>query len=187
MRIPRRRPRAVARTASRGVVLVFTGNGKGKTTAALGVALRALGQGIRVAVVQFLKGGWPSGETKALRRFGNRIAIHSEGDPFTWESRDRAREEASVLRAFRRAKGYLADGRHGLVVLDEANVAMAYGLLPVRTLVVAIRSRPAGVHVILTGRNAPRAILRLADLVTEMKAVKHPFDKGIAAAKGLDF
>ena len=169
-------------------VLVFTGEGKGKTTAALGLVLRTLGHGEAVAVVQFIKGGWQPGEAKALELFGDELAWHALGEGFTWETQDRERDRALVQAAWERSCSYLADGRRKLVVLDEVNVALKLGYLEVDQVLEGLALRPELTHVALTGRGAPQALLERADLVTEMKLVRHPFrEQGVKAQKGIEF
>jgi cob(I)alamin adenosyltransferase len=176
------------RNLEKGLVLVFTGNGKGKTTAALGLVLRSLGHGERVAVVQFIKGGWQPGEAKALELFGDALAWHALGEGFTWETQDRERDRALVQSAWERSCAYLADpGRH-LVVLDEVNVALKLGYLAVEQVLEGLALRPPLTHVALTGRGAPPALLERADLVTEMTLVRHPFrEQGVKAQRGIEF
>ncbi|TVS02993.1 MAG: cob(I)yrinic acid a,c-diamide adenosyltransferase [Cyanobium sp. PLM2.Bin73] len=180
--------RVEERNLEKGLVLVFTGNGKGKTTAALGLVLRSLGHGERVAVVQFIKGGWQPGEAKALELFGDALAWHALGEGFTWETQDRERDRALVQSAWERSCAYLADpGRH-LVVLDEVNVALKLGYLAVEQVLEGLALRPPLTHVALTGRGAPAALLERADLVTEMTLVRHPFrEQGVKAQHGIEF
>lgn len=176
------------RNLEKGLVLVFTGNGKGKTTAALGLVLRSLGHGERVAVVQFIKGGWQPGEAKALELFGDALDWHALGEGFTWETQDRERDRALVQSAWEHSCAYLADpGRH-LVVLDEVNVALKLGYLAVEQVLEGLALRPPLTHVALTGRGAPAALLERADLVTEMTLVRHPFrEQGVKAQRGIEF
>jgi cob(I)alamin adenosyltransferase len=176
------------RSLEKGLVLVFTGDGKGKTTAALGLVLRSLGHGERVAVVQFIKGGWQPGEARALELFGDALAWHALGEGFTWETQDRERDRALVQAAWERSCAHLADpGRH-LVVLDEVNVALRLGYLAVEQVLQGLALRPPLTHVALTGRGAPKALLERADLVTEMKLVRHPFrEQGVKAQRGIEY
>jgi cob(I)alamin adenosyltransferase len=170
----------------RGVVHVYTGHGKGKTTAALGCVFRALGWEMRPAVVQFIKGKWQTGE----RGYADRIpelTFATMGEGFTWDSDDLDRDRRAAQRAFERACELLRGGRHELVVLDEITYALNYGFVPLADLLQALAARPAHVHVVLTGRNAPEALCDAADLVTEMKSHKHPFERGIKAQRGIDF
>ena len=176
------------RNLEKGLVLVFTGDGKGKTTAALGLVLRTLGHGEQVAVVQFIKGGWHPGEAKALELFGDALHWHALGEGFTWETQDRERDRELVQQAWQRSCEYLSDGNRKLVVLDEVNVALKLGYLAVDDLLTGLALRPPLTHVALTGRGAPPALLERADLVTEMKLVRHPFrEQGVKAQAGIEF
>ena len=176
------------RNLEKGLVLVFTGDGKGKTTAALGLVLRTLGHGENVAVVQFIKGGWQPGEAKALELFGDALAWHALGEGFTWETQDRERDRQLVQLAWERSCIYLADEHRKLVVLDEVNVALKLGYLTVEQVLEGLALRPELTHVALTGRGAPPALLERADLVTEMKLVRHPFrEQGVKAQRGIEF
>ena len=176
------------RNLEKGLVLVFTGDGKGKTTAALGLVLRTLGHGDAVAVVQFIKGGWQPGEAKALELFGDALAWHALGEGFTWETQDRERDRALVQAAWERSLSYLADANRKLVVLDEVNVALKLGYLAVEQVLEGLTLRPELTHVALTGRGAPPALVERADLVTEMKLLRHPFrEQGVKAQRGIEF
>jgi cob(I)alamin adenosyltransferase len=176
------------RSLEKGLVLVFTGDGKGKTTAALGLVLRTLGHGEQVAVVQFIKGGWQPGEAKALELFGEALHWHALGEGFTWETQDRERDRALVQQAWTRSCEYLADPERKLVVLDEVNVALKLGYLDLEDLLEGLKLRPPLTHVALTGRGAPAALVERADLVTEMKLVRHPFrEQGVKAQAGIEF
>jgi cob(I)alamin adenosyltransferase len=176
------------RNVEKGLVLVFTGDGKGKTTAALGLVLRTLGHGEQVAVVQFIKGGWQPGEARALELFGEALHWHALGEGFTWETQDRDRDRELVQAAWQRSCTYLADGARKLVVLDEVNVALKLGYLAVEQVREGLALRPPLTHVALTGRGAPPALLERADLVTEMKLLRHPFrEQGVKAQAGIEF
>ena len=176
------------RNLEKGLVLVFTGEGKGKTTAALGLVLRTLGHGEQVAVVQFIKGGWQPGEARALELFGDALHWHALGEGFTWETQDRERDRALVQQAWERSCSYLADGGRKLVVLDEVNVALKLGYLATDQVLEGLALRPPLTHVALTGRGAPPALLERADLVTEMKLLRHPFrEQGVKAQPGIEF
>ena len=176
------------RNLEKGLVLVFTGDGKGKTTAALGLVLRTLGHGERVAVVQFIKGGWQPGEAKALELFGDALHWHALGEGFTWETQNRDRDRELVQQAWGRSCSYLEDPERKLVVLDEVNVALKLGYLAVEQVIEGLALRPPLTHVALTGRGAPPALLERADLVTEMKLVRHPFrEQGVKAQAGIEF
>ena len=176
------------RNLEKGLVLVFTGDGKGKTTAALGLALRTLGHGDQVAVVQFIKGGWQPGEAKALELFGEALHWHALGEGFTWETQDRDRDRQLVQQAWEQSLVYLADASRKLVVLDEVNVALKLGYLGIEQVLAGLDLRPELTHVALTGRGAPPQLLERADLVTEMKLVRHPFrEQGVKAQRGIEF
>ena len=176
------------RNLEKGLVLVFTGEGKGKTTAALGLVLRTLGHGGKVAVVQFIKGGWQPGEARALERFGDDLHWHALGEGFTWETQDRERDRQLVHSAWERSCSYLADPERKLVMLDEINVALRLGYLEPERVLEGLALRPPLTHVALTGRGAPAALLERADLVTEMKVVRHPFrEQGVKAQAGIEY
>jgi cob(I)alamin adenosyltransferase len=171
---------------SRGLVVVYTGQGKGKTTAALGMVFRALGRGMRVAVVQFIKGKWKTGE----RRFAETLpglTFLVMGKGFTWNSDDLSRDRAAAQAAWATAKQLIGSGAHAVVVLDEITFAINYGFIELADVLSALRDRPPEVHVVLTGRNAPDELRAAADLVTEMTCVKHPFERGVAAQPGIDY
>ncbi|MEX0851941.1 MAG: cob(I)yrinic acid a,c-diamide adenosyltransferase [Bauldia sp.] len=176
------------KTIERGLVIVHTGKGKGKTTAAFGMVFRALGHGLPVAVVQFVKGKWQTGERAALERFGDLVSINTMGDGFTWETQDRQRDIQAARAAWERAKGIIKAGKHRLVLLDELNIVLRYDYLPVSEVVAFLSDeKPADVHVIVTGRNAKDELIAIADIVTEMELVKHPFRSGVKAQKGVEF
>ncbi|MEB3318681.1 MAG: cob(I)yrinic acid a,c-diamide adenosyltransferase [Cyanobacteriota bacterium] len=182
------RQRLEARQLEKGLVLVFTGDGKGKTTAALGLVLRMLGHGERVAVIQFIKGGWQPGEVGALRRFGEDLHFQALGEGFTWETQDRERDQQAVALAWREALRHLRDPARKLVVLDEVNVALKLGYLSLDAVMAGLRERPPLTHVALTGRGAPGALIEAADLVTEMRMVRHPFrEQGVRAQLGIEY
>ncbi|GJD96992.1 cob(I)yrinic acid a,c-diamide adenosyltransferase [Methylobacterium iners] len=176
-----------AKTIEKGLLIVNTGPGKGKTTAALGLMLRALGHGWRVGVVQFIKGAWDTGERRALAAFGDRIAWHTLGEGFTWETQDRARDIAAAEQAWAQALALMADPGIRLVVLDELNIALRYDYLPLDAVVGALQARRPDLHVVVTGRNAKPALVEAADLVTEMGIVKHHFASGVKAQAGIEF
>ena len=180
--------RVEERNKEKGLVLVFTGHGKGKTTAGLGLVLRTLGHGERVAIVQFIKGGWEPGEARALRTFGDQVVWHALGEGFTWETQDRARDQQLVEEAWQTALTYLRDAEIQLVVLDEVNVAMKLGYINAETVLAGVQERPELTHVALTGRGAPKELIENADLVTEMTLVHHPFrEQGIKAQAGIEY
>ena len=180
--------RVEERNKEKGLVLVFTGQGKGKTTAGLGLVLRTLGHGERVAVVQFIKGGWEPGEARALQAFGEQVSWHALGEGFTWETQDRARDQELVEQAWQTALNYLRDARVKLVLLDELNVALKLGYIEADTVIAGLNERPELTHVAVTGRGAPAALVERADLVTEMTLVHHPFrEQGVKAQAGIEF
>jgi len=171
---------------SPGLLVVYTGHGKGKTTAALGMVFRALGRGLRVTVVQFIKGKWKTGE-RAFAESLPQLRFLVMGLGFTWESDDISRDKAAARAAWAEAQKEIRSGERELVVLDELTYAFHYGFLDFDEVLETLRSRPAGVHVVVTGRDAPEALLAMADLVTEMTLVKHPFQRGEKARLGVDF
>ena len=183
------RDRIVAqKTIEKGLIIVHTGKGKGKSTAAFGMVFRALGHGMPVAIVQFVKGRWQTGERVALERFGDLVSINTMGEGFTWETQDRQRDLAAARAAWEKAKAIIKAGKHKLVLLDEINIVLRYEYLPIDEVMAFLRDeKPADVHVILTGRNANEALIEIADLVTEMEAIKHPFRSGVKAQKGVEF
>ena len=176
-----------SKTIEKGVLLVHTGPGKGKSTAAFGLVLRALGHGWRVGVVQFIKGAWHTGERDALARFGDQVSWHTMGEGFTWETQDKARDIAAAQRAFAKAKELMADPSIRLLILDELNIALRYDYLPVDDVIETLRNRRHDLHVVVTGRNGKPELIALADGVTEMGAVKHHFAAGIKAQEGIEF
>jgi cob(I)alamin adenosyltransferase len=173
--------------AEKGLLIVNTGAGKGKSTAAFGLALRMLGHGRRVGVVQFVKGAWPTGEKDAFAAFGDRIEWHSMGEGFTWETQDKARDIAAAERAWGKALELMAESTIGLVILDELNIALRYEYLDLAAVVAALQARRKDLHVVVTGRNAKPELVAAADLVTEMTLVKHHFAAGVKAQKGIEF
>ncbi len=177
---------AVATAKRKGLLIVYTGHGKGKTTAALGLVFRALGRGMRVAVVQFIKGKWKTGE-RAFAESLPGLEFHVMGLGFTWESDDLSRDKAAATAAWGVARDFIQSGDRDVVVLDEMTYAFHYGFVALEDVLAVLRCRPAHDHVVLTGRNAPEALVEAADLVTEMKAVKHPFENGVPAQIGIDF
>ena len=176
------------RNKEKGLVLVFTGQGKGKTTAGLGLVLRTLGHGERVAILQFIKGGWEPGEARALKAFGDQVSWHALGEGFTWETQDRQRDQQLVETAWQTALAYLRDGAVKLVLLDELNVALKLGYISAKTVIAGLNERPVLTHVAVTGRGAPLALVERADLVTEMTLVHHPFrEQGVKAQAGIEY
>jgi cob(I)alamin adenosyltransferase len=175
------------KTLEKGLLIVNTGPGKGKSTAAFGLILRALGHGWRIGVVQFIKGAWSTGERKALEAFGEQVAWHSMGEGFTWETQDKARDIAAATRAFEKARELMADESIRLLVLDELNIALRYDYLPLAEVVAALQARRPDLHIVVTGRNAKPELIEAADLVTEMTLVKHHFAAGVKAQEGIEF
>ena len=176
------------KTIEKGLLIVHTGKGKGKSTAAFGMIFRALGHGMPVAIVQFVKGKWQTGERVALEKFGDLVSINTMGEGFTWETQDRQRDLQAARAAWERAKTIVKAGQHKLVLLDELNIVLRYDYLPIDEVVAFLRDeKPADVHVIVTGRNANEALIEIADLVTEMEVVKHPFRSGVKAQMGIEF
>lgn len=173
--------------AEKGLLIVNTGPGKGKTTAAFGLALRMLGHGRRVGVVQFVKGAWHTGEKDAFAAFGDRVAWHTMGEGFTWETQDIGRDIAAAEAAWAKAVELMGDPSMGLVVLDELNIALRYDYLDLGKVVDALKQRRGDLHIVVTGRNAKPRLIEAADLVTEMGAVKHHFTAGVKAQKGIEF
>ncbi|HZW23612.1 cob(I)yrinic acid a,c-diamide adenosyltransferase [Noviherbaspirillum sp.] len=170
-----------------GVLLVNTGNGKGKSSSAFGMAIRALGHGMKVGVVQFIKGAQSTGEELFLQRFPGEVSFHAMGEGYTWETQDRERDIACAERAWARAKEFLSDPSVGFVVLDELNIALKYRYLEVNRVIEDLRSRPPMQHVVVTGRAAPPELIAAADTVTEMQPLKHAFAAGIAAQPGVEW
>ena len=180
--------RVEERNKEKGLILVFTGQGKGKTTAGLGLVLRMLGHGERVAIVQFIKGGWEPGEARALKAFGDQVRWHALGEGFTWETQDRERDQQLVETAWKTALEYLRDEAVKLVLLDELNVALKLGYIDADTVITGLRERPALTHVAVTGRGAPAELVDAADMVTEMTLIHHPFrEQGVKAQMGIEF
>jgi cob(I)alamin adenosyltransferase len=175
------------KSGAKGLVIVHTGAGKGKSTAAFGMAIRCVGHQMPVGIVQFIKGAWDTAERRIMDGFGDLVTFRAMGEGFTWETQDRARDVEAAARAWELAAEMLADPRLAMVILDEINVALRYDYLALETVLTAIRARPEGQHVVLTGRNALPALIEAADLVTEMTMVKHPFRDGIKAQKGVEF
>ncbi|WP_046901922.1 MULTISPECIES: cob(I)yrinic acid a,c-diamide adenosyltransferase [Gluconobacter] len=176
-----------SKTVEKGVLAVHTGPGKGKSTAAFGLALRALGHGKRVVVVQFIKGAWVTGERAALERFDDLVEWHTMGEGFTWETQDRSKDIAACARAWEVAQAALKRDDVALVVLDELNIALRYDYLPLEQVLEDLKARPDMQHVVITGRNAKPALVEAADLVTEMTLVKHHFNSGVKAQAGFEF
>ncbi|WP_419900028.1 cob(I)yrinic acid a,c-diamide adenosyltransferase [Roseomonas sp. USHLN139] len=175
-----------SKTVEKGLLMVHTGAGKGKSTAAFGLALRMLGRGRRVGVVQFIKGAWSTGERPLLEAMPG-LEWHSMGEGFTWETQDRARDVAACRRAWDKAMALKAEAGLGLLVLDELCIALRYDYLPLQEVIDGLMDRPPMLHVVVTGRNAPTALMEAADLVTEMLPRKHHFAAGVKAQEGIEF
>lgn len=171
----------------KGLLIVHTGTGKGKSTAAFGLALRMLGYGKKCAVVQFIKGAWNTGERKVLEGFGPLMEWHTLGEGFTWETQDKARDMAAAAKAWERAKTLMQDPALKLLVLDELNIALRYDYLPLGEVVDTLKARRPDLNIVVTGRNAKPAMIEAADLVTEMTLVKHHFAQGVKAQEGIEF
>jgi cob(I)alamin adenosyltransferase len=184
----RARRRVLAtKTEERGLLIVHTGAGKGKSTAAFGMVLRCIGHGFRVGVVQFVKGAWSTGERTVLARFPDLVTCRAMGEGFTWDTQDRARDIAAARAAWEEAKAMIADPSYRMVLLDELNIVLRYDYLPLDEVLGVLRGKPRDLHIVVTGRNAPAPLIEAADLVTEMTLVKHPFRAGVKAQAGIEF
>ena len=176
------------KTREKGLLIVHTGSGKGKSTAAFGLVFRALGNGMRVGVVQFVKGKWETGERSLLERFPEQVTIKSMGEGFSWETQDRARDMAAAQAAWDYACTLIDDPSYDLILLDELNIPLRYAQLPLAPVIAKLQARRAMLHIVVTGRNAPEPLIDAADLVTEMTQIKHPFrDQNVRAQKGIEF
>jgi len=175
------------KTEERGLLIVHTGKGKGKSTAAFGMVLRCLGHGMRVGIVQFVKGVWTTGERIALERFGELVTCRAMGEGFTWDTQDRARDIAATRKAWETAKAMIADRSYRLVLLDELNIVLRYDYLALDEVVATLKAKPRDLHIVVTGRNARPELVEAADLVTEMTLVKHPFRSRVKAQIGIEF
>jgi len=175
------------KTEEKGLVIVHTGKGKGKSTAAFGMVFRAIGHGYKVGVVQFVKGAWATGERDVLLKFPDLVTIKAMGEGFTWDVADRQRDIAAARAAWDEAKAMIADPSYRMVLLDELNIVLRYDYLPLDEVLEVLRHKPADTHVIVTGRNAKDELIELADLVTEMTEIKHPFRAGVKAQAGVEF
>lgn len=180
----RRQARA---TLEKGLVIVNTGIGKGKTTAALGMALRALGHGMRVGMIQFIKGAIATGEQRFAAAHADRFTLLALGEGYTWDTQDRARDMDVARRAWDRGRELMADPSYDIVIFDELNVVLKYAYLPLEEILQTFRTKREDLHVVVTGRHAPPELLEMADLVSEMRVVKHPYAAGIKAQKGIEF
>ena len=175
------------KTEEKGLLIVHTGKGKGKSTAAFGMVFRALGHGFRIGVVQFVKGAWGTGERDILEHFPDQVTIKAMGEGFTWDVADRQRDIAAARAAWEEAKRMIADPEVDMVLLDELNIVLRYDYLPLAEVLAVLGGKPSDLHVIVTGRNAKNELIEIADLVTEMTEIKHPFRAGIRAQKGIEF
>ncbi|MDD9911078.1 MAG: cob(I)yrinic acid a,c-diamide adenosyltransferase [Ahrensia sp.] len=175
------------KTREKGLVIVHTGKGKGKSTAAFGMVFRALGNGMKVGVVQFVKGKWQTGERVILEKLGDQVTMTAMGDGFTWETQDRQRDIDAARAAWERAKLMIMDDEHDMVLLDELNIVLRYDYLPVEEIIDVLQAKPEMKHVIITGRNAKDELMEFADLVTEMAMIRHPFRDGVKAQVGVEF
>lgn len=175
------------KTEEKGLVIVHTGKGKGKSTAGFGMVFRALGHGMKIGVVQFVKGSWDTGERWVLEKFPEQVTISALGEGFTWETQDRTRDIAMARGAWEKAKAMILDESYDMVLCDELNIVLRYDYLPVEEVIEVLRAKPKMKHVIITGRNAKDELIEAADLVTEMEMIKHPFRSGVKAQKGIEF
>ena len=175
------------KTEERGLLIVHTGKGKGKSTAAFGMVFRAIGHGFPVGIVQFVKGAWGTGERDVLEKFPELVTIKAMGEGFTWDTQDRQRDLAAARAAWEEAKRMIADPGLKMVLLDELNIVLRYDYLPLGEVLDVLRNKPRDLHVIVTGRNAKDELIEIADLVTEMTEIKHPFRSGVKAQAGVEF
>lgn len=177
-----------ANALEKGLLIVHTGKGKGKSTAAFGMVFRAIAHGFNVGIVQFVKGKWGTGERDILEKFPEQVSINAMGDGFTWDTQDRQRDLAAARQAWERAKELIADPHYKMVLLDELNICLRYDYLPLDEVIETLKNKPEDKHVIVTGRNAKDELIEIADLVTEMTLVKHPFrEQGVKAQAGIEF
>ena len=175
------------KTEERGLLIVHTGKGKGKSTAAFGMVFRAIGHGYKIGIVQFVKGAWGTGERDVLENYSELVTIKAMGEGFTWDTQDRQRDLASARGALEMAKAMIADPSYKMVLLDELNIVLRYDYLPLEEVLEVLRNKPRDQHVIVTGRNAKDELIEIADLVTEMTEIKHPFRSGVKAQPGIEF
>ena len=175
------------KTIEKGLVIVHTGKGKGKSTAAMGLAIRAVGNGMKVGIIQFVKGVWSTGERAVLDKFPDQVVIKAMGDGFTWETQDRKRDIKAAKEAWAMASEMIADNSYNMVVLDELNIVLRYDYITVFSVIEALKTKPDNLHVVITGRNAKEELMEVADLVTEMTLIKHPFRSGVKAQAGIEF
>lgn len=175
------------KTEERGLLIVHTGKGKGKSTAAFGMVFRAIGHGYKIGIVQFVKGAWGTGERDVLENYADQVTIKAMGEGFTWDTQDRQRDIAAARAAWQTAKEMIADESYKMVLLDELNIVLRYEYLPLEEVLEVLRAKPRDTHVIVTGRNAREELIEIADLVTEMTEIKHPFRSGVKAQPGIEF
>jgi cob(I)alamin adenosyltransferase len=175
------------KTIERGLLIVHTGKGKGKSTAAFGMVFRHIGHGMRAGVIQFVKGSWGTGERTVLEKFPERVTIKAMGEGFTWETQDINRDIAHARAGWEEAKRMIADPSYKMVMLDELNIVLRYDYLPLAEVLEVLKNRPADKHIVVTGRNAKEELIEIADLVTEMELIKHPFRSGVKAQAGIEF
>ena len=175
------------KTVEKGLLIVHTGKGKGKSTAAFGLVARAIGNGMKVGVVQYVKGKWETGERVVLERFPDQVTIRTMGEGFTWETQDRKRDIVAAETAWAKAKEMISDDSYKMVILDELNIVLRYGYISLTDVVETLKAKPRDLHVVVTGRNAKDELIEIADLVTEMTMVKHPFRSGVKAQAGIEF
>ncbi len=175
------------KTKEKGLLIVHTGKGKGKSTAAWGMAMRMIGYNKKVGIVQFVKGAWETGERSVFERFPDQVTIKALGEGFTWETQDRERDIAAAAKAWEVAMEMIANPEYSMIILDEINIALRYNYLSLEDVIKGLVARPQMLHVVATGRNAHEELIDAADLVTEMTLIKHPFRKGIKAQKGVEF
>jgi cob(I)alamin adenosyltransferase len=175
------------KTIEKGLIIVHTGKGKGKSTAAFGMVFRCIGHGMKAGVVQFVKGAWATGERTVLEKFPELVTIKAMGEGFTWETQDRKRDIAHARAGWEEAKRMIADPQYKLVLLDELNIVLRYDYLPIEEIIATLRNKPPDKHVIVTGRNAKDDLIEIADLVTEMEQIKHPFRSGVKAQMGIEY
>ena len=175
------------KTIERGLLIVHTGKGKGKSTAAFGMVFRCIGHGMKAGVIQFVKGAWGTGERTVLEKFPELVTIKAMGEGFTWETQDIERDMAHARAGWEEAKRLIADPGYKMVMLDELNIVLRYDYLPLQEVLDVLKNKPAGKHVVVTGRNAKEELIEIADLVTEMELIKHPFRSGVKAQAGIEF
>ncbi len=175
------------KTKEKGLIIVHTGKGKGKSSAAFGMVFRALGHNMKIAIVQFVKGKWESGERKILEKFPEQISIKAMGSGFTWETQNKEQDIKDARAAWEKAKKFILDDNYQMIVLDELNICLRYEYLDLKEVIEFLKNKPIDKHVIITGRNAKEELIEIADLVTEMKMIKHPFRSGIKAQAGIEF